>query len=52
MGHLGKVLAEKGQRLALDAPPGATVGGVVAMGAAGLAQRETRQTLPSRGRIR
>ena len=35
LGHLGKVLAEKGQRLALDAPPGATVGGVLAMGAAG-----------------
>ena len=35
LGHLGRVLAEKGQRLALDAPPGATVGGVVAMGAAG-----------------
>ena len=35
LGQLSKVLAEKGQRLALDAPPGATVGGVVAMGAAG-----------------
>ncbi len=35
LGHLGKILVEKGQRLALDAPPGATVGGVVAMGAAG-----------------
>ena len=35
LGQLGKVLGEKGQRLALDAPPGATVGGVVAMGAAG-----------------
>jgi glycolate oxidase FAD binding subunit len=35
LGQLAKVLAEKGQRLALDAPPGATVGGVLAMGAAG-----------------
>jgi len=35
VGQLAKVLAEKGQRLALDAHPGATVGGVVAMGTAG-----------------
>ncbi len=35
LGHLAGVLAEKGQRLALDGPPGATVGGVVAANAAG-----------------
>ena len=35
LGQLSEVLAEKGQRLALDAPPAATVGGVVATGTAG-----------------
>ncbi len=35
LGQLSKVLAEKGQRLALDGPAAATVGGVVATGAAG-----------------
>jgi glycolate oxidase FAD binding subunit len=35
LGQLAEVLAEKGQRLALDGPPGATVGGVVARNAAG-----------------
>ena len=35
LGQLAGVLAEKGQRLALDGPPGATVGGVVARNAAG-----------------
>jgi glycolate oxidase FAD binding subunit len=35
LGQLAKVLAEKGQRLALDGPPAATVGGVVARNAAG-----------------
>ena len=35
LGQLGKVLAEKRQRLALDGPAAATVGGVVATGAAG-----------------
>ena len=35
LGQLAEVLAEKGQRLALDGPPGATVGGVVAANRAG-----------------
>ncbi|MBV9095495.1 MAG: FAD-binding oxidoreductase [Streptosporangiaceae bacterium] len=35
MGHVASVLAEAGQQLALDAPAGATVGGVVATGTAG-----------------
>jgi len=35
LGQLAGVLAEKGQRLVLDGPPGATVGGVVARNAAG-----------------
>jgi glycolate oxidase FAD binding subunit len=35
LGQLSKVLTEKGQRLALDAPAAATVGGVVATGTAG-----------------
>ncbi|MUN40123.1 FAD-binding oxidoreductase [Actinomadura litoris] len=36
MERLGEVLAEKGQRLALDVPlPGSTVGGTIATGAAG-----------------
>jgi len=35
LGQLGEVLAEKGQRLALEGPAAATVGGVVATGAAG-----------------
>ena len=35
LGQLAEVLAGKGQRLALDGPPGATVGGVVAANAAG-----------------
>ncbi|QXJ25045.1 FAD-binding oxidoreductase [Actinomadura graeca] len=36
MDRLGEMLAEKGQRLALDVPlPGSTVGGTVASGAAG-----------------
>jgi glycolate oxidase FAD binding subunit len=35
LGQLAVVLAEKGQRLALDGPAAATVGGVVATGAAG-----------------
>jgi glycolate oxidase FAD binding subunit len=35
IGHLASVLAQAGQQLALDAPPGATVGGVVASGTAG-----------------
>jgi len=35
LGQLSKVLAAKGQRLALDAPAAATVGGVVATGGAG-----------------
>jgi glycolate oxidase FAD binding subunit len=35
LGQLTEVLAEKGQRLALDGPPTATVGGVVARNAAG-----------------
>jgi glycolate oxidase FAD binding subunit len=35
IGHLAAVLARAGQQLALDAPPGATVGGVVATGTAG-----------------
>jgi glycolate oxidase FAD binding subunit len=35
LGALSEVLAEKGQRLALDGPAAATVGGVVATGAAG-----------------
>jgi glycolate oxidase FAD binding subunit len=35
LGQLASVLSEKGQRLALDGPPGATVGGVVATNAAG-----------------
>jgi len=35
LGQLSKVLADKGQRLALDAPAAATVGGVVATGTAG-----------------
>jgi glycolate oxidase FAD binding subunit len=35
LGQLAGTLAEKGQRLALDGPPGATVGGVVARNAAG-----------------
>jgi glycolate oxidase FAD binding subunit len=35
LGQLAEALAEKGQRLALDGPPGATVGGVVARNAAG-----------------
>jgi glycolate oxidase FAD binding subunit len=35
LGQLSEVLAEKGQRLALEGPPAATVGGVVATGAAG-----------------
>ena len=35
LGELAAVLAEKGQRLALDGPRGATAGGVVAAGAAG-----------------
>jgi glycolate oxidase FAD binding subunit len=35
LGQLAEVLAEKGQRLALDGPPGDTVGGVVARNAAG-----------------
>lgn len=35
LGQLSKVLAEKGQRLALDGPAAATVGGVVATAAAG-----------------
>ena len=35
LGQLSEVLAAKGQRLALDAPAAATVGGVVATGAAG-----------------
>jgi glycolate oxidase FAD binding subunit len=34
-GQLAEVLAEKGQRLALDGPPADTVGGVVARNAAG-----------------
>jgi glycolate oxidase FAD binding subunit len=35
LGQLAEVLAEKGQRLALDGPPAATLGGVVATNAAG-----------------
>ncbi len=35
IGHLASVLARAGQQLALDAPPDATVGGVVATGTAG-----------------
>jgi glycolate oxidase FAD binding subunit len=35
LGQLAEVLAEKGQRLALDGPPADTVGGVVARNAAG-----------------
>ena len=35
LGQLTAALADKGQRLALDGPPGATAGGVVATGAAG-----------------
>ncbi len=35
LGQLSEVLAAKGQRLALDAPAAATVGGVVATGTAG-----------------
>jgi glycolate oxidase FAD binding subunit len=35
LGQLAETLAAKGQRLALDGPPGATVGGVVARNAAG-----------------
>jgi len=35
LGQLGEVLAAKGQRLALEGPAAATVGGVVATGAAG-----------------
>jgi glycolate oxidase FAD binding subunit len=35
LGQLAEVLAEKGQRLALDGPPTATLGGVVATNAAG-----------------
>jgi len=35
IGHLASVLAQAGQQLALDAPAGATVGGVVATGTAG-----------------
>jgi glycolate dehydrogenase FAD-binding subunit len=35
LGQLTETLAEKGQRLALDGPPGATVGGVVARNSAG-----------------
>ena len=35
LGQLAQVLAEKGQRLALDGPPTATLGGLVATNAAG-----------------
>jgi glycolate oxidase FAD binding subunit len=35
LGQLAEVLAEKGQRLALDGPPTATLGGLVATNAAG-----------------
>jgi glycolate oxidase FAD binding subunit len=35
MGHLAEVLAQAGQRLALDVPPQVTVGGVIATGLAG-----------------
>ncbi|HEY6498797.1 MAG TPA: FAD-binding oxidoreductase [Streptosporangiaceae bacterium] len=35
LGQLAETLAEKGQRLVLDGPPGATVGGVVARNSAG-----------------
>jgi glycolate oxidase FAD binding subunit len=35
LGQLAETLAEKGQRLALDGPPGDTIGGVVARNAAG-----------------
>ena len=35
IGHLASVLAKAGQQLALDAPPDATVGGVVATSTAG-----------------
>jgi len=35
LGQLAEILAEKGQRLALDGPPGVTVGGAVARNAAG-----------------
>ncbi|HEY2238744.1 MAG TPA: FAD-binding oxidoreductase, partial [Streptosporangiaceae bacterium] len=35
LGQLAETLAEKGQRLALDGPPGDTVGGVVARNSAG-----------------
>jgi len=32
MGHVAQVLAEAGQRLALDVPPDVTVGGMIATG--------------------
>jgi len=35
MGHVAEVLAEAGQRLALDVPPDVTVGGMIATGLAG-----------------
>jgi glycolate oxidase FAD binding subunit len=35
MGHVAKVLARAGQRISLDAPADATVGGVIADGLAG-----------------
>ena len=35
MGHLAAVLGQAGQQLAVDAPSGATIGGVVATGTAG-----------------
>jgi glycolate oxidase FAD binding subunit len=35
MGHVARVLAEAGQRLALDVPPEVTVGGMIATGLAG-----------------
>jgi len=35
MGHVARVLAEAGQRLALDVPGGVTVGGMIATGLAG-----------------
>jgi len=35
MGHVAQVLAEAGQRLALDVPPDVTVGGMIATGLAG-----------------